>query len=461
MSWSKKIWFRILISLMLFLILIITTSCKKSNSEKKEALTVLESQKETIKYLESSCGIFQPEEIIKISPLISGKVIKKPLCNGLPIKKGELLFILVNTEIDLDLKKALEEKKESKDRLDQANKAIISAKIDAKKEIISIENQKLAITIKKEEIKKLKKDILENKKLLELGGIPGSEIEKIEYKLKTLKIELEISQNRIESSLFGITEEEIKKEFKQKKLTKEELKTLRIEKLIENSKNQLNSAKTTLKLANINYKRALERKRNLSIYAITDGFIESIKIERGETAKSGDIIAVLSKNSNLLAKFRIPKKAIQEFQKGNKIKLRLIESNNETKKLNGEIISNSSSINPTTGEIEITSLVKNRNLKIYPGDYFEIDYKSKESDIGWRVPQSAILKKKEKSFIYLVHNKRIQIKETKCRDIEEAQFLISGDFPEKIQFIEFPSEKLIEGEEVQYELKKNNLAYSN
>ena len=439
---------------------ILLQSCANKERVKDLKVNVINIKETMIEENEISCGIFEPNKKIKISSLVSGKITTRPLTGGMLVNKNEILFIIDNPEINLNLKEAIAQKKETEEKLSKAIEDVKKAKIEAEKVLISIENQKLSIVIKENEINQLEEKTAKKMKLLEIGGIAGSEIKSLNERKTVLGIELKILQNRLESSLCGISRKEIKKEFKKEALSSEQLHTLRIIKLSEDSKQRVKSIQALLKMAEINQLRADNLNKQLIVRSPTHGVIESIQVQNGEVIQAGTAMATLSVNSKLLAHFSVPIRSIKKFTPNSSVLFKVIDSKIESKQVEGKILSNSSAINPATGEIGITALIDNKKRSLFAGDYFEISYSLSNNKSGWIVPTTALTSFGGKTTIHIVFNNKIQIKEVTYTNHNEGNYLIQGDLSKEFLLVDFPNESLKEGTKVISEVSNEKIALS-
>lgn len=454
----KNIGFRDL-SILFFVIGVTLTlvGCRNSPANKK----IKEAGVSTVKTIKPTpfakqqeitlCGFLEPEKRINITSPSPGKLIYRPDSEGRYFNKGDRIFSIFNQEIDNRLQLAENRKSEALFSYQESLENLKEQRIQSDRKLIAIKNQRITLSIRENEKIMLKTKIEQKKKLLKLGGISQEELVSFNQKITRLEMEIEMLQNEITASLCGIEKERILKNLNLDIITEEQLKIQQISILTRKAKSTTKAAQLVLEQSELERQSAMSALAQNEIKAPQSGYIEIISVEKGETIEYGANLAILSVQKNLKGNFKIEREFAPSLKEGSHLQLSIITKGGEREKRESSVISQSKTVDPTTGEILVSILIDNNDSRLLPGEYFETTVKKKQKEIGYLIPSLSIIQQQQLTLLYTLNKNRVEIIPIKIIRREKDQLFIKEGINSETIIIKFPDLRLKEGMNVQPE----------
>lgn len=158
---------------------------------------------------------------------------------------------------------------------------------------------------------------------------------------------------------------------------------------------------TKLKQSQLEYQSAKVDLDKTNLVALSDGYIGSLKMDRGSTVSPQDTVAIFVDVKDVYAEFGIIEKDISKVKEGQNVEVS-VESYPDMI-FKGQVDSVSPLVDERSRTIKVRSRISNVDEKVRPGMFGRINVLVYEKEDALIIPSSAFKKKEDQYFVYLAH----------------------------------------------------------
>lgn len=212
------------------------------------------------------------------------------------------------------------------------------------------------------------------------------------------------------------------------------------------SKLQVEDAVANLKLARASVEAAKARLEKTKIKAPFEGKIGIRNVSPGDFINVGDILVTLDQTAPLKVRFSAPGKFINQINKGD-----LISFSNSVSDItySAKIDSIDSRVNETNRGVNIEAIAENKQGKLYPGQFVDINISLGDKRESVTIPAQAVVPFGNKNFVYKVADgfatkQEIEIGRRSVNMVEVKKGIKEGE-----QIVTAGHQKLQDGSKVQ------------
>lgn len=380
--------------LLAILPLLFSISCSRDSGEKEAAVPVqvVTVQKETIQRTVTAEAILFPLQQAAITPKISAPVKAFYIKRGSPVRKGQLLAVLENS----DLAAAARENKGS---YEQAQAAYETATVsDLPQEV---QKAQLDAQAAKELFTAQQKIYDSRKELFQQGAMPRKEVDQAGVDLTNARNQFEIAQKHLDS-------------------------------LMQVGKKQaLKSAAGQLESAKGKYLGSAAQLSYSEIRSPMDGVVADRPLYPGEMAAAGTALLTVMDVSQVIARAHIPQLESALLKVGDKATI--IVPGDETP-VEGKITVVSPALDPNSTTVEIWVQAKNAEQRLKPGTSVRLSMLAQTIPNALIIPAAALLTAQDGTTSVMqvsadnrAHQKNVQVGVRQRGEVQVIEGLQAGD----------------------------------
>lgn len=380
--------------LLAILPLLFSISCSRDSGEKEAAVPVqvVTVQKETIQRMVTAEAILFPLQQAAITPKISAPVKAFYIKRGSPVRKGQLLAVLENS----DLAAAARENKGS---YEQAQAAYETATVsDLPQEV---QKAQLDAQAAKELFTAQQKIYDSRKELFQQGAMPRKEVDQAGVDLTNARNQFEIAQKHLDS-------------------------------LMQVGKKQaLKSAAGQLESAKGKYLGSAAQLSYSEIRSPMDGVVADRPLYPGEMAAAGTALLTVMDVSQVIARAHIPQLESALLKVGDKATI--IVPGDETP-VEGKITVVSPALDPNSTTVEIWVQAKNAEQRLKPGTSVRLSMLAQTIPNALIIPAAALLTAQDGTTSVMqvsadnrAHQKNVQVGVRQGGEVQVIEGLQAGD----------------------------------
>ncbi len=144
-----------------------------------------------------------------------------------------------------------------------------------------------------------------------------------------------------------------------------------------------------------------------SISSPIEGKTSSLKVNQGNLVKSNDTnpLVVISQIRPIYVAFSVPQRLIPDvkrYQSQGRLEVDVMPPKDSGQPIRGELVFIDSTVDPTTGSIQLKGNFQNAEGRLTPGQFVNVVLKLTEQRNAIVVPTSAIQVGQKGSFVYVV-----------------------------------------------------------
>lgn len=436
-------------------------------------------------------SILEPQALIDLTLPTSVQLVSEIPKEGKCYRKGEVLFIFSTESMDWQLEQTEDSLSVLAERKKVLERKWADSKNQAKKFLMNLANQELALSIKQKEKEELLHQQEQNAQLIAVGGLPASENHHVSQALEILSVEIEMEQNQFKIAQLGIQAKDLFPN--PDEVSPETLEAKQIEVLTRDEHDALTALNSEIELLNKEKRQLLLQKAKLTVRAPEEGFVEQIKIARWEWSRPNQSLAKFSVQSTLKARLTTRKANQSYLPIGSRLPI-VLENNARTDEKPGAtaphggpashadntaataadngaacmgpksrsgntaanapdpdafgtVVAHSATVNPATGEFAFEITVDNFNYRLCPGEPFQSEIIFSKQRC-WKIPLTALLKGENQNEIICIHNGCAVRLPVRGDLAEDSGFLIFNPPEKSYPILNYPSPSIRSGKKL-------------
>lgn len=419
---------------------------KKISPDSEIQVSIFNPEYKTITPTIESFGTVQYKTKTDITCLQDGQVINKMVSEGDYVKKGQILYILKNTELEIQHSQYLNELNSNKANIDLYLAKLEEHKQTVKSALLNIKNKELEVFEIEKQIK-IQKDQLEKTKALNsLGGISDQAVVDFENQISSLETSKEILTHQLSIAKLGYTEQDLIANNIVPSSDPSELQNQIIELNVRSSQADLTVAKTNYENAKKNVELIEKLISDLTIRSPIEGIVGITYFENGEYISKNEKIITVMDISTCIASIKLQESQINSISNGMNTIISIPSINKEYATTISEI---SPFTDPATGVFFVKANFSNPDLTIRPGMFVKCLITSDLIQTYIEIPESALVNTQQNTADCFCVQNDIAIKHSvKINFIKDGKaYIEEGILPED-KVINFPSPRIKEGTHV-------------
>ncbi|MBN1649668.1 MAG: efflux RND transporter periplasmic adaptor subunit [Spirochaetales bacterium] len=367
---------------------------------------------------------------------------------GDTVRKGELLVVLHNPQLDVQFNKANAAIRSAESALALAKAKLWEGQLGVEARLITLEQQDMTLKQKLIDVRELKAGLDEKTALYNVGGISENALEttKSDYEAALASYEILKKDNQIKE--LGLRDADLvargyrvpaDKDQRQKLIIELNSATLAAE--VEVAESNLLASKTELESINLLMK-------DLRIRAPISGVIGSRYLEQGERVSPGTKVITIFNEGGVYAIFPVQEKDIMNINEGMLVKT--IVDAYPDREFSGKIDIISPVIDPQTGSFSVKAKIIDSEHSLKPGMFVRTTIiMDKPRDII-RLPSTALTQKRDnQARIFIVRGNKVFTSAVEAGEEKNGMVEIKSQLKEGELVIDSPPPVLIEGDTVE------------
>jgi multidrug efflux pump subunit AcrA (membrane-fusion protein) len=349
-------------------------------------------------------GVVEANETVRVTSEIMGQAKEVKVKDGEEVNKGDILIVLGDEQIKIQVAQA------------QATLDAIQASSDKIKagarpqEIKQAESALLQAKMNRDSVEE---NYLRMEKLFSEKAISEQQYEQAKNQYEIADVQYQSAQESYELIIEGAAEEDIKS----------------IEAQVRQTKAALDMAKYQLK--------------NTQITAPISGKVTSITVSSGEmVAPSVPLLSIIDV-SRIFVKVGISEKDISKVKEGQTVHLEIDAFPEE--KFQGEIVSKGVAVDQMSKTLEVKIEVLKPEVDIPVGVFARGDILVKTNQDALLIPTSALTRKKDGIYVYVIEEEIARQKEVVLGIIQDERVEILDGLSEKEEIIVLGNQELEDG----------------
>lgn len=161
--------------------------------------------------------------------------------------------------------------------------------------------------------------------------------------------------------------------------------------------------------------------RLVDIVSPIAGMVTSIDVSKGDYVTVGQKLATVAQSDKIRVKFNVNLNEINNFSLGSKV---LIEADNFTQDIYGEVIAIANSADPVNRAFEVEALIDNADHILKPGMFVRIQYIEKTMNDVILIPRKSIVTLDNMETVFIVQNGKAFGKAVKTGAESDGQVII-------------------------------------
>lgn len=394
---SKKIK-ALIFSMSLILALSACSSKQTAKEEENTVLVAVETQKVkkgSIKNTFTASSKVESNEELSVVPKMAG-IVKKSYVNlGDYVNKGDVLFTIDSSDIQMQINQA-----NSGLNLAKANyKLTVNGSIDSQIQQLEANVENLKI-----QYNDLLKKLSDTKELYEAGAVAKQDLDNLQNNVDLMKLQLDTAQKNLS-------------------LTKDTIK---------NNTKEVSSA--TVEQAETGVATARHQLSNTVIRAELSGVISADNVVDGQMVSMQSPAFVISDMNSVKVKFQVSEDIINQIKKGSKVYITI--SSISDKPIESQISNISYVADKMTSLYPVEVKIDNSTNKIKPGMFANVRLVLSDKTNVLTLPLDAVMKKDGKDFVYTLDKDNVAHKQTVTTGVQdEAQIEIKSGLSDGMQVV--------------------------
>lgn len=419
---------------------------KKISPDSEIQVSIFNPEYKTITPTIESFGTVQYKTKTDITCLQDGQVINKMVSEGDYVKKGQILYILKNTELEIQHSQYLNELNSNKANIDLYLAKLEEHKQTVKSALLNIKNKELEVFEIEKQIK-IQKDQLEKTKALNsLGGISDQAVVDFENQISSLETSKEILTHQLSIAKLGYTEQDLIANNIVPSSDPSELQNQILELNVRSSQADLTVAKTNYENAKKNVELIEKLISDLTIRSPIEGIVGITYFENGEYISKNEKIITVMDISTCIASIKLQESQINSISNGMNTIISIPSINKEYATTISEI---SPFTDPATGVFFVKANFSNPDLTIRPGMFVKCLITSDLIQTYIEIPESALVNTQQNTADCFCVQNDIAIKHSvKINFIKDGKAYIEEGILPDDKVINFPSPRIKEGTHV-------------
>lgn len=405
------------------------------NAEYKEVIPTIEAY-----------GSIQYKTKADIISLQEGMVTEKKVKEGDYVKKGQILYILKNVELEIQLSQYLNELNSSRANIDLYEAKLEEQKQYVRSALINIENKKIEIEQNEKQLQ-IQKDLLsKNKEINLLGGLTDQSIIELENQIFTLEANKDILNHQLCISQLGYTADDL---ISNNITPSNDPETFKNQLIALNTK----TCQADLKVANANYENARKNVQlieklisDLQIKSPINGIVGATYFETGEHVTKNEKIITVMDISTCIASIPIQESQMPVISSGMNT---TIEVPSISKTYSTTISEISPFADPDSGVFYIKANFENPDSSIKPGMFVKCRIDTDTVKTYITIPESSLINTEDNNAeCFCIRNNTAIKQNIKINFIRDGTAYIESGIKEGDVIIKSPSKKIKDGTRV-------------
>lgn len=425
-------------------------SCAKKDAVSIDgaSMTIDTATAEEKKYNEALDGFGSISYATKndVCALVEGTVAELKVKEGDSVRKGQVLAVLRNVQVELQEEQAVNAVESARATLNSAQTKKWTASLDVEGRLLSLSRADISIAQKEIELEGARKKLAVKKDLFDIGGVTDSDYQDALLSIKALESEIAIARNERESASLGLRLEDLLSAGivpasgaieRKKQLVALNTKSVDAE---------IESAEASLKNANGSLEAVRKLMAELTLVAPQSGIVGAKYYEVGEFVKENEKTFTIIDTSRVYAVFSVQEQDIIHFGIGSPLSL---DIQSLSRKIQAKITEISPIADPESGNFTVKALIDNGGARIKPGMFVKCSLSRFDDERVVAIPETALAKKSGGSgSVFCVVNGCAVMKEIKIRSQKDGLVWVDSGLAAKEIVVSNPSPFLKEGTRV-------------
>ena len=349
-------------------------------------------------------GVVEANETVRVTSEIMGQAKEVKVKDGEEVNKGDILITLGDEQIKIQVAQA-------QATLDSIQASSDKIKSGARpQEIKQAESALLQAKMNRDSVEE---NYLRMEKLFSEKAISEQQYEQAKNQYEIADVQYQSAQESYELVIEGAAEEDIKS----------------VEAQVRQTKAALDMAKYQLK--------------NTQITAPISGKVTSIAVSSGEmVAPSVPLLSIIDV-SRIFVKVGISEKDISKIKEGQKVSLEIDAFPEE--KFRGEVVSKGVAVDQISKTLEVKIEILQSEVDIPVGVFARGDILVKTTQDALIIPSSALTRKKDAIYVYVIEEGIARQKEVVLGIIQDERVEILKGLSEKEEIVVLGNQELQDG----------------
>lgn len=396
------------------------TACSKSEpviQSAEEQVVPVQTEKVVVGTIDeraSITGKLSPDEMVEVSPKVSGKIQEIHVSLGQSVKQGEVLFTLDQTDLANGVKQAQAAYQLALASLKQAESSAVQGVDQAESSVVQYQN---AITQAQNTIMQQEQALRDamtaeqrTRQLHQAGAVPDSELERVETTLKNAQLALENARTALSNA---------QSSYANAKNNLEHAK----------NKNAVKVSKASVDQARVALENAQTQLANAKVTAPISGMVSVVHGSTGQMVSPQQPVIGIARIDPLKVEANLSEKEVTTVQVGSTVAVDIPAMN---KKMNAQITAVSPVMNNELKAYPIEISIPNPNRELKADMVVHVRFNSKETEKYAMISRQALIEEQGKQFVYkLDGDKAVKVEVTTGKEtsdqIEIKKGLAEGD----------------------------------
>lgn len=217
-----------------------------------------------------------------ITALVEGTIYELNVKEGDKVKKGDVLLRMKNIQYEIQRSENQNQVNSAAASLESSKNNLTKTILNVNSQIMSLENSRLNLAQKQDELCLVNETLEKNETLFEVGGVSKQDIAQMRLNAQGTQTEIEILQKKIQIEELGFRDEDLILAGYIPSDDKEERRNQLIELNTRSAQLEIEIAKVNLQNARENLKSTNTLIENLTVRASSDGIVGVLNFENGE-----------------------------------------------------------------------------------------------------------------------------------------------------------------------------------
>lgn len=378
-----------------------------------------------------------------ITALVEGTIYELNVKEGDKVKKGDVLLRMKNIQYEIQRSENQNQVNSAAASLESSKNNLTKTILNVNSQIMSLENSRLNLAQKQDELCLVNETLEKNETLFEAGGVSKQDIAQMRLNAQGTQTEIEILQKKIQIEELGFRDEDLILAGYIPSDDKEERRNQLIELNTRSAQLEIEIAKVNLQNARENLKSTNTLIENLTVRASSDGIVGVLNFENGEHVMQNEKLMTIVDVSSPYTIVSIQEKDMQGIEIGSEAELE-VSSLNDFQRAKIEFIAPVADMQ--TGNFNVKIPMKNDDNKIKLGMFVRCSIQTKKSGNFFILPESIVLKRDgNRISFYSVQNEILVIKNCIVDMERDGNFFIESGISDGEKIVENPSSALREG----------------
>ena len=213
---------------------------------------------------------------------VEGTIYELNVKEGDKVKKGDVLLRMKNIQYEIQRSENQNQVNSAAASLESSKNNLTKTILNVNSQIMSLENSRLNLAQKQDELCLVNETLEKNETLFEVGGVSKQDIAQMRLNAQGTQTEIEILQKKIQIEELGFRDEDLILAGYIPSDDKEERRNQLIELNTRSAQLEIEIAKVNLQNARENLKSTNTLIENLTVRASSDGIVGVLNFENGE-----------------------------------------------------------------------------------------------------------------------------------------------------------------------------------